>query len=65
MRRFWYAGLPFRNAYVPGLPLAAAVLSGIARISAGRAFYMVVASMYCLGPITLFWMAFRLTHSTA
>jgi len=63
--RFWYAGLPFRNAYVPGLPLAAAVLSGIAHISAGRAFYMVVASMYCLGPITLFWMAFRLTHSTA
>ena len=63
--RFWYAGLPFRNAYVPGLPLAAAVLSGFAHISAGRAFYIVVASMYCLGPVTLFWMAFRLTHSAA
>src|ERR1035438_8928237 len=63
--RFWYAGLPFRNAYVPGLPLAAAVLSGIAHISAGRAFYKVVASIYCLGPVTLFWMAFRLTRSTA
>src|ERR1039458_9608410 len=49
--RFWYAGLPFRNAYVPGLPLAAAVLSGIAHISAGRAFYKVVASIYCLGPV--------------
>jgi hypothetical protein len=63
--RFWYAGLPFRNAYVPGLPLAAAVLSGFAHVSAGRAFYIVVACMYCLGPVTLFWMALRLTRSAA
>src|ERR1035441_626418 len=63
--RFWYAGLPLRNAYVPGVPLTAGVLSGLAHIGAGRAFYMVVAFMYCLGPVTLFWMAFRLTHSAA
>jgi hypothetical protein len=63
--RFWYAGLPFRNAYVPGVPLAAAVLSGFGHISAGRAFYIVVACMYCLGPVTLFWMAFRLTHAAS
>jgi hypothetical protein len=63
--RFWYAGLPFQNAYVPGLPLAAAVLSGLAHLSTGRAFYMVLACMYCLGPVTLFWMAFRLTHSAS
>jgi len=55
--RFWYAGLPFRNAYVPGVPLAAAFLSGCAHIGPGRAFYIVVSTMYCLGPVTLFWMA--------
>jgi hypothetical protein len=63
--RFWYAGLPFRNAYVPGVPLAAAFLSGFAHIGAGRAFYIVVACMYCLGPVTLFWMAFRLTRAAS
>jgi len=63
--RFWYAGLPFRNAYVPGVPLGAAVLSALAHIGAGRAFYIVVTFMYCLGPVTLFWMAFRLTHAAS
>jgi hypothetical protein len=63
--RFWYVGLPLRNAYVPGAPLAAAILSGFAHISAGRAFYIVMAFMYCLGPVTLFWMALRLTRSAS
>jgi hypothetical protein len=63
--RFWYAGLPFRNAYVPGVPLAAAFLSGCAHIGPGRAFYIVVSTMYCLGPVTLFWMAFRMTRAAS
>ena len=63
--RFWYAGLPLRNAYVPGVPLTAGVLSGLAHIGAGRAFYIVVAFMYCLGPVTLFWMALRLTRAAS
>ena len=61
--RFWYGGLPFRNAYVPGLPLTAAVVSALLHISAARAFYLLVSSMYCLGPVTLFWMAFRLSRA--
>ncbi len=63
--RFWYAGLPLRNAYVPAVPLTAAVLSGFAHIGAGRAFYIVVAFMYSMGPVTLFWMAYRLTHAAS
>jgi hypothetical protein len=63
--RFWYAGLPVRNAYVPAVPLTAAVLSGFAHIGAGRAFYIVVAFMYSMGPVTLFWMAYRLTHAAS
>ncbi|MGA2739937.1 MAG: hypothetical protein ABSG65_21170 [Bryobacteraceae bacterium] len=63
--RFWYAGLPFQNAYVPGIPLAAAALSGLAHLNVGRAFYILLACMYCLGPVTLFWLAFRLTHAVS
>ena len=40
--------------------------SPASRISAvGRAFHIVVASMYCLGPVTLFWMAYRLTRAAS
>jgi hypothetical protein len=63
--RFWYAGLPFRNAYVPALHLTVAAVSWFGHISAALAFHHVVALMYCLGPVTLFWMAFRLTHTAS
>jgi hypothetical protein len=60
---FWYAGLPFRNAYVPGLHLTVAAYSALRRISAAAAFHQVVAFLYSLGPVTLFWMALRFTGS--
>ncbi|HLY19097.1 MAG TPA: hypothetical protein VKR61_17835 [Bryobacteraceae bacterium] len=63
--RFWFGGIPFQNAYVPGLHLTVAAFSYVARISVARAFHMVVAAMYSLGPVALFWMAFRLTRSAA
>jgi hypothetical protein len=63
--RFWFDGMPFPNAYVPGLPLSVATLSSFAHISAASAFHLVVAFMYCLGPVTLFWMAFRLTRAAS
>jgi hypothetical protein len=63
--RFWFAGVPFQNAYVPGLLLAVAALSYCAHISAAAAFHLVVAVMYSLGPVTLFWMAFRLTRAAS
>ncbi len=61
--RFWHAGLPFQNAYPPGLHLTAAAFSGLAQVSPARAFHVVVTIMYCLGPVTLFWMCLRLTRS--
>ncbi len=63
--RIWYAGLPFPNAYEPGLHLTVAAVSAVCHVSAGWAFHLVVALLYCLGPVTLFWMAFRLTHSAS
>jgi len=62
--RFWYAGLPFQNAYVPALHLTVAAASAMARVSAAAAFHFVVATMYSLGPVTLFWLALRFAHST-
>lgn len=61
--RFWYAGMPFQNAYVPALHLTVAALSYFAHLSVARAFHLVVASMYSLGPVMLFFMAFRLTRT--
>ena len=63
--RFWFGGMPFQNAYVPGLLLTSALVSWVAHISAGSAFHIVVAFMYCMGPVTLFWMACRLTRATS
>jgi len=63
--RFWFDGMPLQNAYVPGLHLTVAALSSGAHISAASAFHIVVACIYCLGPVTLFWMALRLTGSVS
>jgi hypothetical protein len=63
--RFWFGGMPFPNAYVPGVPLSVAAVSSFAHISAASAFHHVMAFMYCMGPVTLFWMAFRLTRSAS
>ena len=61
--RFWYAGLPLQNAYVPGLHFTVAAFSALTHLSAAAAFHHVVAFMYCMGPVTLFWMAFRLSRA--
>ena len=63
--RIWYAGLPFPNAYEPALHLTVAAVSAVGHVSAGSAFHFVVALLYCLGPVTLFWLAFRLTHAAS
>ena len=63
--RIWYAGIPFQNAYVPGLPLTVAALSALVHVSPASAFHLAVAFMYCLGPVTLFWLAYRLTQATS
>ncbi len=61
--RMWYAGLPFRNAYVPGVPVTTAAIAAIGHLSPGRAFYLLVSTLYALGPVTLFWMAYRLSRA--
>lgn len=60
----WYGGIPFQNAYSPGLPLVVAAVAWVARLSPALSYHAVTAAFYCLGPVTLFWMAFRLSGSS-
>jgi hypothetical protein len=59
--RFWFAGMPFQNAYPPALHLTAAGVSYFGHISAALAFHIVVAFAYAVGPVAVFWLAARLT----
>jgi hypothetical protein len=55
----WFAGMPFQNVYPPllhGLVAAVATLLGW---SPALAYHVTVALFYCLGPVALFWLAWK------
>jgi hypothetical protein len=56
----WYGGVPFPNSYPPLLHVAVAAFGSAAHISAGLAYHAVVATVYALGPVALYWAARRL-----
>lgn len=57
----WYCGMPFANTYQPLLHTVAAAVSGVSGFNAARAYHIVFALAYALGPVTLFALAMRLT----
>jgi len=57
----WYTGVPFQNTYPPLLHLIVAAVAQLLSISPALSHHAVTAAFYCLGPITLFWMAYRLS----
>src|SRR5258708_32127979 len=59
----WYGGIPFQNSYPPLLHAIVAVTAGVFRISPALAHHAVTAFMYCAGPVTLYFLAVRLTGS--
>jgi hypothetical protein len=59
----WYGGIPFQNTYPPLLHAIVAVTAGVFRISPALAHHAVTACMYCAGPLTLYFLALRLTGS--
>ncbi|HWB86362.1 MAG TPA: hypothetical protein VG675_19630 [Bryobacteraceae bacterium] len=59
----WYGGIPFQDSYPPLLHLTVAAVSAAFGISPALAYHAVAASVYALGPVTLFWMAWRLCGS--
>jgi len=60
---YWFCGMPFRNTYQPALPFTTAALSALTGLSPARAFHIVEAVIYALGPVTLYWLARRLSPS--
>ena len=61
----WYGGIPYQNSYPPLLHLLVAAFAGVTGLSAALAYHAITALMYCLGPVTLFWMSYRLSGARA
>jgi hypothetical protein len=59
----WYGGIPYPDTYPPLLHFTVAAVAACCRISPGLAYHGVTASVYALGPVTLFWAAWRLGAS--
>jgi hypothetical protein len=57
----WYAGIPYQNTYPPLLHLAVAAFAKLSGTSPALSYHAVVAAIYCLGPVTVYWLAFRLS----
>ncbi len=56
----WYGGIPYPDSYPPLLHFIDAAVSAAAHISPGLAYHAVVATVYALGPVSLYWAARRL-----
>jgi len=60
---FHDGGMPFEHTYMPLVPAATAVYAKLAGCSPSRAFNAITAIVYCLGPLTLFLMAWQMTRA--
>lgn len=61
----WYGGIPFQNTYPPLYHALVAALAGLGGITPALAYHMLSGIFYALGPVTLFWLALRLSGSWA
>jgi lipoprotein signal peptidase len=59
---FWAAGMPIQHTYYPLMPATIAVVGNEAGWSAARSYHVVTALLYCLGPVTLFLMAWVMSR---
>ena len=59
----WYGGIPYPDSYPPLLHWVVALVITFGKVDPGLAYHFVVAMIYSLGPVTLFWMAWRLCGS--
>jgi hypothetical protein len=59
----WYGGVPGQNTYPPLLHVLVALAGKAAGVSAAYAHHAVTAAMYCLGALTVLWLAWVLSGS--
>ncbi len=58
----WYGGVPYENTYPPLTHIVVAIVAWLGGSSPALAHHIVGAAAYCLGPLTLFALAFRLSR---
>jgi len=58
----WVTGTPVRQVYNPLLNVSVAELSRLAHWTPEHAYHFLTAVIYCLGPVTLFWLCYRVTY---
>jgi hypothetical protein len=61
--RYWDCGLPLEFAYAPLVPALSAFAAAVRGVPHDVAFQTVSGFVYCLGPVTLFAMAWLLTRA--
>jgi hypothetical protein len=61
--RFWEMGTPFEWTYNPLVPGLGAAIAALRGVPAGMGFHSVTGLCYILGPMTLFFAAWRLTRA--
>jgi hypothetical protein len=59
----WYDGIPYQNTYPPILHWTVALFANLFGVSPARSYHEVTAFAYCLGPVTVFALALRLSKS--
>ena len=57
----WNAGMPYQNAYQPGLPMASAGLAVLMGISPALSYHATIAFFYCLGAVGMFFLGYKLS----
>jgi len=59
----WYGGVPYQNTYPPLVRFVVAIVEELTGAAPAVAYHFVIAVFYALGPVTLFWLALRLSRS--
>ena len=60
--QMWNTGMPFEYTYQPLLHYLVAATSALIGWKEARAYHFVIATLYSLGPVTLYALALRLTR---
>jgi hypothetical protein len=58
----WDCGLPFQNTYLPLLDLLTAAFSRVSGHSPALAYHQLCAAFFVIGPVCLYFMAWRMTR---
>lgn len=59
----WFTGMPFFHVYQPGLHVVVASVASLLHLTPERSYFLVIALVYCLQPVALYWLCYCATGS--